>query len=95
MEQLVLAPKETYQRIAPTSLPSSGDPSESSPLLPSVDSEANVAAALIASGFSHIHLHDDVGDDEGMRKVFVGKDALTGTLYGMTAWEQVRTKWFW
>lgn len=46
------------------------------------------------SSFSRINYGDAHDDDEGMVKELGTKDAITGVLYGLTAWEQIRTKWF-
>ncbi|KAI5475172.1 hypothetical protein MNV49_001859 [Pseudohyphozyma bogoriensis] len=95
IEQTLIAPEETYQRQAPTKS-TEHVPTETDPLIPppeaSLDPE-NLAASMIASGFSQIHL--TAQDDEGLVTALKSKDTLTGTLYGMTAVEQLKTSWFW
>ncbi|KAM0746826.1 MFS general substrate transporter [Meredithblackwellia eburnea MCA 4105] len=56
---------------------------------------SNTAVAVEAfSAFSRIHYGDAHEDDEGMIKELAHKDGVTGLLYGQTAAQQIKSKWW-
>lgn len=87
IEQLTIGPYKTYQRLAAndTASPSAV---EAAPV-------PNDSAVLESfSSFSRIHYGDAQDDDEGMIETQGSKDSLTGALYGLSAKEQICSKWF-
>ncbi|KAL8292596.1 hypothetical protein RQP46_001208 [Phenoliferia psychrophenolica] len=91
IEQLTIAPRETYQRLAATATPSATEAATPPPPEPeAIDS----ALADTFSSFSRIHYGDAQDDDQEMIELVGPKDSLTGVLYGRTAREQILTKWF-
>ncbi|KAK4700906.1 hypothetical protein P7C70_g5337, partial [Phenoliferia sp. Uapishka_3] len=96
IEQLTLAPAETYQRLASEPTPSSTEAAAAPPSLapPPTPERSDSAFVEALSSFSRIHYGDVQDDDAGMIETHGSKDALTGVLFGKSAREQICSKWF-
>lgn len=96
LEQLTIAPKDTYQRlVGPGPVDVEASPDEVEAAAPDASGfsqrEANLASM---SSFSRIDYGDAQGDDEEMVKELAAKDPITGIMYGLSAKEQICSKWF-